>query len=520
MTGTGRDRPLRPSSEAEYREWIARHEADLHPPPSQALRARPLVSIMIRGDRSAAATRAALAAQSYAEWELVPALEDASGTFVGILEAGDVPAPDALARFATVLDGAPETDIVYADDDLRAGRDGADRASPRFRTEWDPDLVLAGDALGGLVLYRRTLLDRIGAADAWHDGYRLALAATRATTPDRIRHLPQVLCHLARRRSPGAPTVAAAQSHLDAIAPGARASLCGNRQRVVWPIPDPAPLVTVIVPTRDRADLLARCADGVLRQTEYPAIELLVVDNDSKEADARALLDRLSGDARCRVLRAGGAFDHSSMNNRAAREARGTVLVLLNNDVEILHGDWLRELVSQVSRPDVGAVGARLLTRDGRLQHGGVTMAPGPIVKHVLDGAAGDASGWDDRLAVVREYSAVTAACMAIRRNVWREVGGFDASAFPTSYNDVDLCFRIGAHGYRVIWTPFATLTHHGSASRARLVTDAAIRADDADLRRLWRRWSREIETDPFSHPALRLFDTVEALLVGSERRT
>ena len=515
------DRLLRASSEADYREWIAHREASAWQESARDLRRGPLVSIAVRGDGEMALSRASLAAQLYPEWELVSSLDEAAGVFVGTLDAGDVLVPAALLEMVTLLGTEPDADIVYADDDLRVGRDGAGRASPRFRTGWDPDRVLAGDALGGFTLYRRALLDRIDAAHAWHDGYALALAATRATAPERIHHVPCVLCHLARRRSPGARTVAAAQSHLDAVSPGARVSLSRGRQRVEWPIPDPVPLVSVIVPTRDRADLLERGAAGVLEQTDYPALELILVDNDSTDPQALGLLDRLAADPRCRVLRESGAFNHSRMNNRAAREARGDVLVLLNNDIEILHADWLRELVSQVLRPDVGAVGAKLLARDGRLQHGGVTFAPGPIVKHVLEGAAGDESGWNDQLAIVRETSAVTAACLAIRREVWSEIGGFDASAFPASYNDVDLCLRIAAHGYRVIWTPFATLVHHGSASRPRLLTAAAIAADGADLDRLWRRWSREIETDPFSHPAVRLFDTADALLVdpGRSRR-
>ena len=522
--------PLAASSAADYRTWIERHEAPLSRSSGECarilreLRHRPLVSVVVRGAGDPAATLAMLTAQIYPDWELVPALDQAAGTFVGLLDEGAVLAPDALLETIALLAAEPEADIVYADDDLlddlRDTGHGAGRASPCFRTGWDPDLLLAGGTFGGLTLYRRTLLDRIGAAGRDRDAYALALAAARATTPDRIHHVARVLSHLSRRTQASARTVATVQAHLDAVSPGAIASLCGGRRhRIEWPVPDPVPLVSVIVPTRDRADLLGHCADGVLRRTAYAAIELLLIDNESTDPDAVALLDRLARDPRCRVIHAPGAFDHSSMNNRGVREARGEVLVLLNNDVEIVDPDWLRELVSQARRPDVGAVGAKLLTPGGRLQHGGVTFAPGPIARHVLDGAAADDPGWNDQLAVTREYSAVTAACLAIRRDVWVEVGGFDAAAFPTSYNDVDLCFRIGAHGYRVIWTPFATLIHHGSASRPRLVTDEAVAADGTDLHRLWRRWSREIETDPFSHPALRLFDGADVLLVDPARR-
>ncbi len=526
---------MRASRDGDYGAWIRDHDAlgaDDRPALEAAVQAlvdKPLITVALLADGEAemATARRMLEEQHYPAWELVATTgigadgAGIAGAFVAILACGDELAPDALLELVALLASEPDADIIYTDDDLLAGPPGAPdrRQAPRFKTGWDPDLLLAGDVFDGLTLYRRDLLARTAAWATMRDRYALALLATHATTPDRIRHVPRVLCHVRQRAPRDDRTVATVQAHLDRIAPGASVERTpAGPHRVRWPLPDPPPLVSIIVPSRDRPDLLARCAAGVLDRTSYAPIELLVVDNDSREDEALALLDRLARDVRVRVLRHPGPFNHSAMNNQAAREAHGEVLVLLNNDVEILEGGWLRELVGHALRPDVGGVGAKLLFPDGTLQHGGVTLAAGPIVRHVLHGAAGEATGWNEQLAVAREFSAVTAACLAMRRSTLEDVGGFDEDAFPTSYNDVDLCLRIADLGYRLVWTPFAVLTHHESASRPRLVTEPALLADRLDLDRLFQRWRDEIEADPFSPPCLQLHDTTEVMLTAPRR--
>ncbi|WP_431267293.1 glycosyltransferase [Dankookia sp. P2] len=218
---------------------------------------------------------------------------------------------------------------------------------------------------------------------AAHD---LALRATAAAGPARVAHLPALLWHAGpgQATDPAAHRRAAAAA-LQAAGEAARvepAPLAPQWNRVVRALPDPAPLVSVIVPTRDRAALLEAVAEGVLRRTDYPAIELLVVDNGSEEAATLVLFDRLRADPRVRILAAPGPFNYSALNNRAAAEARGEILLLLNNDIEVIEPGWLREMVSHAVRPEIGAVGAKLLYADGRLQHGGVVTGVGGVADH------------------------------------------------------------------------------------------------------------------------------------------
>ena len=273
--------------------------------------------------------------------------------------------------------------------------------------------------------------------------------------------------------------------------------------RALWPLPAVPPLVSVIVPTRDRAGLLATCAEGVLHRTDYPALELLIVDNDSEEPATRDLFARLAQDPRVRILPAPGPFNYAALNNRAVAEARGEVVVLLNNDIDVIGPGWLREMVAQALRPEIGAVGARLLYADGRVQHGGVVVGLGGVAGHYLLGAAREDPGYFGSLVLARSASAVTAACLALRREVYLAVGGMDAAELPVAFNDVDLCLRIGATGRRILWTPFAELYHLESVSRGSDTTAARASAFAREIGTMRRRWGPVLARDPCHNPNL-----------------
>jgi GT2 family glycosyltransferase len=281
---------------------------------------------------------------------------------------------------------------------------------------------------------------------------------------------------------------------------------------VVWPQPVVPPLVSVIVPTRDRAALVAVCAEGVLHRTDYPALEFLVVDNGSTEAATYALFDRLRADSRVRILPEPGPFNYAALNNRAAAEARGEILLLLNNDIEVMNSDWLRELVSHAVRPDVGAVGAKLLYADGTLQHGGVVTGVGGVAGHYRLGTPRDDPGYFGSLAMVREVAAATAACLALRRDVFEAVGGLDEANLAVAFNDIDLCLRIREAGWRILWTPFAELYHLESASRGQDVTPEKARRFARELAYMRRRWGRTLMRDPFYNSNLELDGLADAL--------
>jgi glycosyltransferase involved in cell wall biosynthesis len=442
------------------------------------------------------------------------ALALATGKFVALLDHDDLLPDHALYRVAEEIAAHPDADLIYSDEDQldAAGR----RCEPAFKPDFDFDLLRARNFVSHLGVYRRALLLELGGMREGFEGsqdHDLALRVAERASPARIRHIPAVLYHwrqagaasfserwLARCADASRQAVADHLARTGVVAEARRHPKVPTAVRVVRALPAPPPLVSVIVPTRDRADLLSVCARGVLRGTDYSALEFLVVDNGSREPATAALLADLSADSRVRVLRIEEKFNFAALCNRAASEARGEVLVLLNNDVEIVEPGWLRELVAHALRPEVGAVGARLLYPSGRVQHAGIVLGGGPdgVAAHLLAGAPRDAPGPGAALWLEREVGAVTGACLAVRRASYLAVGGMDEANLPVAYNDVDLCLRLRAAGLRIVWTPFAELIHHESATRAQ-DTDPAraarLRRDAAFMRA---RWGAALLDDPF----------------------
>lgn len=441
------------------------------------------------------------------------ALAAAEGEFVLPLPPDATLAEDALYELVVAIAKLPAIDVLYTDEDRvdLAGR----RCAPYFKTGWDPDLMLGRDAIGLLVAYRKTLLEDLGGMRLSVSGallvlYDLSLRASLAISPGHIQHIPAVLCHrLVDAQTPfrwdaeGARQVVRkhlAERRIQAdVLP---APLAPSFNRIVREVTEPAPLVSVIVPTRDRADLLERCADAVLRRTDYAAIELIIIDNGSQEEATLDLLRFLMRDPRVRILRHPGPFNYAAMNNRAAREACGKVLLLLNNDIDVIRPNWLRELVSHAVRPEVGAVGAKLLYTDERVQHAGVVLGPGRTVEHQFRFSNRLDPGPHGELALTRSVSAVTGACLAVRRSVFFKVGCMNDNLRVT-YNDIDLCMRLGDHGYRIVWTPFAELFHRESASRGHDITMEKEALAIAETGYFCRSWGSLLESDPFRNPSL-----------------
>lgn len=448
------------------------------------------------------------------------AIDTARGTFVVLMAPEDRLAEHALYEIAAELARFPDAAVIYSDEDGIDGR--GERCSPCFKPDFDPDLLLGRNLVRHIAAYRRDLIDRVGGLRDGFEGshdHDLALRATAECGAARVRHVPAVLYHARlpaaadeARRSAGRR---AAEGSRRAVADSLAArgvsarldwvELAPETLRVMWPVPQPAPLVSVIVPTRDRADMLGECADGVLNRTDYKALEFLVVDNGSTEAETFALFDRLRRDTRVRVIAAPGPFNFSALNNRAVAEARGSVLVLLNNDTSVIDPAWLHEMVAQAVRPDVGAVGAKLSYPDGTLQHGGVVVGAGGVAGHYALGAAGDDPGAMASLALVRQVTAVTAACLAVRTEVFREAGGFDEEGLAVAFNDVDFCLRVAACGYRNLWTPFARLHHRESVSRGVDFDGEKAARFAREVALMRQRWGTATFVDPFFNPNLDL---------------
>ncbi|WP_430424366.1 glycosyltransferase family 2 protein [Phenylobacterium sp.] len=448
------------------------------------------------------------------------ALTLATGEFVALMDHDDILPERALYEVAALLQDHPDADLIYSDED-KIDTNGR-RYEPYFKTAWNPELILSQNFVSHLGVYRRSIVEAIGGLRVGFEGsqdYDLALRVSEQSSPSRIHHIPWVLYHW---RQEGGPETFS-QAFMDRCADAARRAVdehlvrTGQTRVTVANLedspgwvgvrrapPEPRPLVSIIVPTRDRAELLAQCADGVLNQTAYDPLELLIVDNGSVEPETAALFDRLRKDPRVRILPAPGPFNFSALNNMAAAQALGEILLLLNNDISMLHDDWLDAMVAQAVRPNVGAVGARLLFPDGAVQHAGVVIGMGGVAGHLCYGAPGDNGGYYRHLLTPRNVTAVTAACLAIRKSVYDEVGGLDAERLTVAFNDVDLCLKVRAAGYDIVWTPYAELVHHESASRGEDREPEAQARFNAEIAAMKSRWGRALDQDPFHNP---LFD-------------
>jgi GT2 family glycosyltransferase len=292
--------------------------------------------------------------------------------------------------------------------------------------------------------------------------------------------------------------------HLDRTGSPGRVARIGKsgHNRVTWSPPDPLPRVSIVIPTRD-GRLLQRCLDSVLAFTSYPDFEVVVVDNSS---ESLLTLRYLQGsDDRLTVLRDERPFNYAELNNEAVKRTDGDFVCLLNDDVEVISHDWLREMVSQCLQPGVGVVGAKLYYSDSKVQHAGVVLGIYGVAGHVFRTADRLSGGYFGNLQLARRVSAVTAACLVVRRSVWDEVEGMDARNLPVAFNDIDFCIRVRKAGHEIVWTPYAELYHHESTTRG---PDTGPRADafKREVAYMETRWGFEtLRCDPYYNPNLAL---------------
>ena len=381
------------------------------------------------------------------------------------LDGSDELTEHALYLLARGIAAHPGADFVYGDED---NADAQGRLhDPVFKPDWNPDLLFSTNYIS------RAFASRVG--------------------PDplkakHVRHVPFVILH--RHGKPAAP--------LQLEVPAEPGPLPGTN-RVRWKLPS-QPLVSLIIPTRDGRVLLEACIDSLRNVTGYRNFEVLVVDNQSTEPSTLDYLSKLDA----RVLRYPHPFNFSAINNFAVAQARGAVLGLLNNDLEFVDPGWLEEMLSHALRPDIGCVGAKLLYPDRTVQHAGVVIGIGGVADHIHKNLPENAPGYCGRARLTQNFSAVTAACMLVRRATYVEVGGFDEK-FAVAFNDVDFCLRVRERGLRNLWTPFATVIHHESKSRGRENTLPKWLRFRGEMARLKARWGKALLEDPAYNPNLTL---------------
>ena len=448
------------------------------------------------------------------------ALEIATGDYIALMDNDDLLPPHALAYMALAAHQHPQAGLIYSDED-KVTEDNV-RQAPYFKCQFNYELFLSQNMISHFGVYRRSVLEEIGGFRVGYEGaqdWDLALRVIEKVGPENIVHVPRVLYHW--RIFPGSTALALEEkdyalkaqiesitSHLQRIgkpdtqvypAPGIPGLL-----RIKHRLPDPLPLVSIVIPTRDRVELLSMCVNSILEKTAYPNYQIVVVDNGSTDEKALTYLDSIAKDERVKVIRADIPFNYSALNNLGVAQTDGEYLVLMNNDIEITQTDWLEEMLAFACQPDIGCVGAQLWYPNNTLQHGGVVLGIGGVASHAHKGIPRGNFGYFGRASAHQMFSAVTAACLMIRKSTYQAVDGFDET-LKVAYNDVDFCLKVRAQGLRNLYNPFASFIHHESASRGsdqegsnqqRLAAEAAI---------MKQRWGALIADDPAYSPNLTL---------------
>jgi O-antigen biosynthesis protein len=441
------------------------------------------------------------------------ALAMARGEFVALLDHDDELHPDALAHVAAAIDGAPDVDYVYTDEDKidLAGR----HSMPFFKPDWSPERLRTQMYTCHLSVMRRSLVEAVGGFDPEFEGsqdWDLVLKVTERARA--IVHIPRVLYHWRMLETSAAAAAAAKPWAFEAGARAVQAHCerTGLPAEVAQDTADPGvlhlrpkldeqPLVSIVMPTGGQVRdvrfepvvLVLNCVRSIVERSTYDNYEIVCVVDDSVDP---AVIDELRGIAadRLRLVRFTGPFDFSAKVNLGAVNGEGEHLLLLNDDIEVTTPDWLERMVMYSAREEIGAVGGRLLWGDGRLQHVGVSFEHG-LPGHLYRGFSGDFSGYMNDVLIARDCLAVTGACLMTRRDVFEELGGL-TTEFPVNFNDVDYCLKLHASGRRIVYDPDLILFHFESSSRSPEV-------EKWEFERLVDRWRRVAAVDPYDNPNL-----------------
>jgi glycosyltransferase involved in cell wall biosynthesis len=443
------------------------------------------------------------------------AISQARGDWLVFMDHDDTIVAHALLHVALAIQEHPQATLIYSDEDKI--NEANEPFTPYFKSDFDPLLLLGQNYVSHLTTVRRDIVSELGGLRSEFDGsqdWDLVLRVSEQVARSSIIHIPHVLYHW---RSHSGSTSLATEAKPWAVDAGRRAvadalarrGVKGDVRRVpgsgfnrvVYALPDTPPKVSVLIPTRD-GKYLGDCLQSLLDKTTYPNFEVVVIDNGSVKPFTQAMFHVLSD--KIKVVRDDSPFNYSALHNRAVPECSGEVLLLLNDDTEIIDGEWMSHMIAQLLQPGVGAVGAKLLYPDGRIQHAGVLLGPQGLAAHVGQFRAANDFGYFGRTQLASEYQAVTAACLAVHRHIWEAVGGLDEN-LKVAFNDIDFCLRVQAAGHKVTYTPLAQLLHYESVSRGsdqdgekyiRFINEVLTVRD---------RWGLEIARDPYYNPNLSL---------------
>jgi len=436
------------------------------------------------------------------------ALELATGQWMSLLDQDDLLTEDALYYVARAIVDDPDLDFIYSDEDkIEKGR----RFDPYFKPDWNVELLRSHNMACHLSTFR---IDRVKAIGGFRKGfegsqdYDLVLRFTEGLSVDRIGHIQRVLYHwrvhsnsTAQESSNKSYAAVAGQKalseHLERLGVDATVEvLPTGMYRTHYRLPQQLPLVSLIIPTRNGLDLLRQCVTSILQKTDYPAYEIIIVDNNSDDPETLAYFRDIAANPMVRVERDEREFNYSALNNRAVELSNGDYIGLINNDIEVISPNWLAEMIGLAMQDGVGAVGARLWYPDDRLQHGGVIIGLGGVAGHSHKYLQRGVPGYFRRAELPQDLSAVTAACLVVKKAIFREVGGLNEVDLKVAFNDVDFCLKIQEAGYRNVWSPYADLYHHESASRGLEDTPEKVERFRQEIAYMHARWKTHQRPD------------------------
>ncbi len=447
------------------------------------------------------------------------ALELAEGPFVALLDHDDILRENALAEVILEINRHPNAQIIYSDEDKLDKQEK--RYDPYFKPDFSRELFRSQNYLNHLSVHRTANIRAVG---GWRQGfegsqdYDLNLRIFERVNPADIRHIPKILYHWRAIEGSTALSGSAKSYALDAGKRAleshiARMGLPAAVQtvaemgfyRLKFAIPETQPLVSVIIPTKDNVALLRTCIQSIREKTTYENYEILIVDNGSAEKETIGFFEEIEKKSNVRVLNYPKAFNYSAINNFAVSQARGSILALVNNDIEVISPDWMTEMVSWAIQDDIGCVGAKLYYPDDTVQHAGVILGTNEVSSHCHLGLARADPGYIGRAMALNNYLAVTAACLLVKKSIYQQVEGLNEKDLTVTFNDIDFCLRVHEAGFSNVWTPYAELYHLESASRGAEDTVEKIERQRREAKYMRERWANVLIHDPYYSPNLSL---------------
>lgn len=448
------------------------------------------------------------------------AIEIATGDFIAFADHDDELTPNALFECVKAINEKPQTLVIYTDED-KMSMDGHKFFQPHFKPDYNPDLLCTVNYICHLFVVSRKVIEKVGGLRSEFDGaqdYDFVLRCVEAVKDEEICHIPKILYHW---RCHEDSTAENPESKLYAFEAGRRAVQAHYERTGIHAevfkgeylglyrtkfIRDHDPLISIIIPNKDHIDDLKRCMESIEQKSTYKNYEYIIVENNSTDSATFEYYKKLEAEnPKVRMVYWDGVFNYSAINNYGASFAKGEYLLLLNNDTEIINPDCLEELLGYCMRKDVGAVGARLYYEDDTIQHAGVVIGFGGIAGHCFVQQKRGTTGYCHRIICAQDYSAVTAACMMVKKSAFDAVGGL-SEELAVAFNDIDFCMKLRKAEYLIVYNPYAELYHYESKSRGLEDTPEKVARFNKEIATFEKKWPEILENgDPYYNPNLTL---------------